>query len=68
MLLSRVYSVRHESIHVMSHVFNTGLTHTGNSTRDQIVNDKEFKKDDRVYLDTEASNVDVCFSYSLPGR
>jgi len=29
------------------------------STKDQTVNDKEFKKDDRVYLDTEASNVDA---------
>ena len=39
------------------------LTHAGISTKDQTVYGKEYKKDDRVFLDIEASNVDVCFFF-----
>jgi hypothetical protein len=61
MLLSRVYTVRRESIHVIRHLFDLGLTHAGVSSKDQTVSGRDYKKNDRVFLDTEASNVDVCF-------
>jgi hypothetical protein len=64
-----VYTVRRESIHVVRHLFDPGLSHAGISSKDQTVDGKEYKKDDRLFLDTEASNVDVCFlKYSLLGR
>ena len=56
-----MYSVRRESIYVVRHLFDSSLTHAGISSKDQTVNGKEYKKDDRVFLDTETSNVDVCF-------
>ena len=33
--------------------------------QDQTVNGKNYEKDDRVFIDTEVSNVDVCFLYTL---
>lgn len=62
-----MYSVRRESIHVARHLFDPGLTHAGISSKDQTVNGKDYKKDDRVFLDTEASNIDVRFISSLLG-
>ena len=62
-----MYTVRRESIYVRR-LFDLGLTHAGISSKDQTVNGKEYKKGDRVFLDTEASNVDVCFFYSLHDR
>ena len=56
-----MYTVRRESIHVVRHLFDPGLTHAGISTKDQTVDGKEYKKDDRVFLDTKASNLDVRF-------
>jgi hypothetical protein len=52
--------VRRESIHVAKHLFDLGFTHAGISSKDQTVNGKDYKKNDRVFLDTETSNVDVC--------
>ena len=64
-----MYTVRRESFHVVRHLFDLGLPHAGISTKDQTVNGKEYKKDDRIFLDTKASNVDVgFFQYSEPGR
>src|SRR5271168_671640 len=43
------------------------LTLAGTSSKDQTVNDREIKKGDRVFLDIENSNVDVCLLLvSLP--
>ena len=60
-----MYFVRGDSIHVVRHLFNPGLTPAGISSKDQTVNGKDYKKDDRVFLDTEASNVDVRFFFAL---
>ena len=57
--------MRRDSIHVVRHLFNPGLTRAGTSSKDQTVNGKDYKKDDRVFLDTKASNVDVCLFFAL---
>ena len=62
-----MYTVRRESIHVKN-LFNPSLAHAGTSSKDQTVIGKDYKKNDRVFLHTEASNVDVRFLYYLPGR
>jgi hypothetical protein len=55
-----VSTVRRKLIYVERRLFDPGLTLAGTLSKDQTVDGKEYKKDDRVFLDTEASNVDVC--------
>ena len=54
--------------YVVRHLSDPDLTHAGISTKDQTVNGKDYKKNDRLFLDIKASNVDVCFFFSLAGR
>jgi hypothetical protein len=61
-----VYSVRLGFIHVERHLFDPGLTLAGISSKDQIVNGQDFKKNDRIFLDTATSNLDVCLITCLP--
>ena len=48
------------SFMVKDSCFDSPLTYAGISSKDQTVNGQDFKKDDRIFLDTESSNVDVC--------